>query len=191
MLYDELPLPDGKPHTFSFISAYQGMFDYRHASLDGRLHFRASRCPWLWGYEKNGVPIWNYANKEEFDRQHNGNHGMLTHGNEPVSIEVLAAFQAEQFAMAKTGYFDHLTMSWVECDPISSAVIESSAPGHLSWIAAHANHTEKAIAAATSNPTPAARAELAECLANYMPRTVFTEAARLALAHMPEKAIAA
>jgi len=191
MLYDELPLPDGKPRTFSFISAYQGMFDYRHASLEGRLHFRASRCPWLWGYEKNGVSVWNYANAEEFDRQHNGNHGMLTHGNEPVTVEVLAAFQAEQFPMAKTGYFDHLTMSWVECDPLSSAVNASSAPGHLSWIAAHANRTEKAIAAAGANPSPDTREELAECLEKYMPRTVFTETARLTLARMPGMAIAA
>src|SRR5690606_12610719 len=141
MTADSIALQSSKESPFRFISSFQGMIDYSLFGIEGRLHFRVAKNPWLYGHERDGKPTWNYKDEETFQRQHNANFGMLPNGNEPVDTETLRLFREHHCPEAKTGHFDHVAGGWVESEPVP----QGTQPGHNSWIVACSNRTEKAV----------------------------------------------
>ncbi len=104
---------------------YQGEVDYERRGI--RLRFRWAKCPWRWSWEKAGQRYWNFATREAFEAEHNGNHGMLTAGSEPVDAETLELFRQRVHSGAVTGFFCHLRQRWVQCKPTARR------PGERTW----------------------------------------------------------
>ena len=117
-----------RPHSWplEWTCSYQGESDW--SCRGNRLRFRSSKCPWRWSFHKEGERYWNYASREEFEAQHNGNHGMVTRGAEPVDQETLDLFRARVHGGAQTGFFCHLRRRWVRCKPTTRS------PSHQSWL---------------------------------------------------------
>ena len=100
--------------------SYQGSTDYEHRGH--RLEFRWAKVAWSLGHR-------NYPDEESFNRQHNGDWGMVHwYMCEPVDAATLELFRKEWCPTAVTGYYDHLTDSWIECEPTSEK------PSHASWL---------------------------------------------------------
>jgi len=111
--------PPREQQHLQFISNYQGETDYEplRGHGEGRLTFRSAKVPWRWSWLKEGERYWNYDTEEAFQRSVNGDWGILHQGNEPVDAATLDVFRAEKCALAVTGYFDHLQMRWLPCEP--------------------------------------------------------------------------
>lgn len=121
------PAP-GRTSPYRFTSSYQGQTDYELLGCAGvRFSFRWAMCPWQWSYEER--PVWNWPDRESFMREFNGAWGLLLRGSEPVNAEQLRLFREFHCPTAVTGYHDHATNQWVECEPTDAQ------PGHASWLA--------------------------------------------------------
>lgn len=111
-----------------WVCSYQGSSDYEYKGH--RLQFRYGKTGWNCG-------PWNYKDEAEFNSEHNGNWGMLTRSNEPVDSETLDIFRKHHYPTATTGFYDHATHGWIECDPVR-AMTDAYRPGYASWLAGKA-----------------------------------------------------
>ena len=108
-----------RPHAWPlvWVSSYQGESEW---DFEGkRLRFRSSKCPWRWSFQAASERYWNFDSREQFEAQHNGNHGMVTCGAEPVDAAALQLFRDRVHAKAVTGFFCHHRARWVRCKPTS------------------------------------------------------------------------
>lgn len=116
--------PDlGSP--FHFKVSYQGEVEFQIKLGQGwkLLRYRYYRSTWAYHGQR---PHWNYPNKMAFEQQCNGNINLLTYGTEPVSAEVLEAFRHWHFPDARTGFYDHFTNTWIECEPTDERLSHQS-----------------------------------------------------------------
>lgn len=122
--YDRLPdspNADRNATPFRWRTSYQGETDYDYNAFVGsrhigRLHFRWQKVPWLWSWEEK--PSWNFKDEAEFERiGPNATHGLLlASAANPVPRHVLDLFRRYHCPVARTGYYDHLTKSYVIYD---------------------------------------------------------------------------
>lgn len=118
------PLAPGAFQSIRWTSGYQGETEYEYRGR--RLRFRWAKVPWRFSWAP--ASYWNYADRRSFELQHNGNHGLLTCGAEPVDPETLAVFRREYHSGAETGFFCHVRKRWVRCKATTKQ------PSYTTWL---------------------------------------------------------
>ncbi len=102
-----------------WISSYQGEVDFQvgFGHLNGRrISWRYAKVPWRWSFQREGERYWNFGTEEEFQSQVNGAWGIIHCSANPIDAATLEEFR-RYHPLAVTGYYDHLTRSWVICEP--------------------------------------------------------------------------
>lgn len=115
---DDLSLAERDSCPIRWKVSFQGKVDYECRGR--RLEFRYAKIAWRDGY-------WNYESEEEFQRQHNGDWGILhNYYGDPVDRETLELFRKYHVPSAVTGYFDHVEKRWLECEPTDQDLSQAS-----------------------------------------------------------------
>lgn len=118
-----------------FVSSYRGTCHYTffHPTLKSiSLTYRYAKDSWRTGMSQDGRNMWNFPNRDVFEREVNSSHNILHIGNEPADELTLQTFQAVTGRPnAKTGFYCHLRNRFVSCKP--SKTDNQIQPSHKTW----------------------------------------------------------